>query len=85
MIRVVGKPNEQYKYNVGRVIEGLRSQIRLWTSLPLSTMGAVAIAKMIFLPRCLYTVQNLLCLLPQEMFQTFNSLLIALVWVGRRS
>ena len=48
-------------------------------------MGRVALSKMVLLPRCLYALQNYNCLIPRSTFTELNSLLVSLVWAGKRN
>ena len=70
---------------MGKIIQGLKGSIAFWNKLPLSVMERVALSKMVLLPRCLYALQNSNCLIPRSTFAELNSLLVSLVWAGKRN
>lgn len=62
-----------------RAINALKSQIKFWTTLPLSVPGRVAISKMVMLPRFLYYFNNLPISMSPTLFQTLDTMLIELI------
>ena len=79
-IQIASTLENQYNLNMGRVIQELKRFKLFWNKLPLSVMGRVALNKMVLLPRCLYTLENLCCRIPKHTSAELNSLLISLVW-----
>mgnify|MGYP002804442140 CR=1 FL=1 len=84
-IRIEHWEQLQYDLNMGRVLTGLHNSIALWNKLPLSVIGMVAVSKMVVVPRCMYVLQNSMCDIGKKTFKELNSLLVSLVWTGKRS
>ena len=68
--------------NLGRIMAGLRASAEFWTRLNLSSMGRLALAKMVALPRLLYFFATVPCPVPRGMFRELNSRLKNLIWGG---
>lgn len=83
-VRIYKSQDDQIDGNIGIAVTALRSSVAFWTSLPLSTMGGVAISKMVVLPRLLYYFINLPVFIPLRIFTVLNTLLTTLIWGNQR-
>lgn len=59
--------------NYGRAVSALRAQMAFWGTLPIATMGRVALLKMVALPRLLYHFANIPVYIKPTTFRSFES------------
>lgn len=68
--------------NYGSAVGWLEEKVALWSKLPLSIAGRIALTKMIVLPKFLYLFVNLPIILTLPFFTKLKSLLTTLIWAG---
>lgn len=66
-----------------RLVE-VSKEFTRWTTLPLSILGRINIAKMIILPKFLYIFQSILLALPPPFLPKTRKLLCNLIWNNRK-
>ncbi|KAJ1197579.1 hypothetical protein NDU88_001436 [Pleurodeles waltl] len=76
---------QQLCLNMGRVVDSLRKSAAFWNTLTLLLMGRLVESKMGLLPRCLYSLRNPFCPIPQRVFKQLTLVLMSLLWLGHCS
>lgn len=69
-----------FEANFTELVDGLKTDIEAWRTLPLSMIGRVNAIKMVVLPRFLYLFQNLPIPLNVSFFKKLDSIILPFVW-----
>lgn len=76
------KVQDVWNLNYGCATAWLEEKVALWSKLPLSLAGRIALAKMVILPKFLYMFVNVPLMLTTSFFDKLKSLLTTLIWAG---
>lgn len=71
-----------WSLNFGRFLNWFEDKVKLWSLLPLSLAGRIAILKMLVLPKLLYLFANIPVPFTRAFFHKIRSTALSLIWAG---
>lgn len=73
-----------YKFNYGKLIIQVKSDLERWQILPLSLIGRIESIRMNVLPRFLFLFQSLPVTVPHTTFKLLDKLITKFIWQNKR-